>query len=129
MKNPTVASRYWGSGAAHLSPAGPMYPMAPRSTSRGECQPKTKSSMELRYSGCPRRTETRQKKQRKAALYIEPGSARPGENASKQGEGKAGKVPKIEARAKMLKNEKRRENMLGEKKKNEDDKQFKAEVG
>ena len=29
----------------------------------------------------------------------------------------------------MLKNEKRRENMLGEKKKNEDDKQFKAEVG
>ena len=22
MKNPTVASRYWGSGAAHLSPAG-----------------------------------------------------------------------------------------------------------
>ena len=22
MKNPTVASRYWGSGAAHLSPTG-----------------------------------------------------------------------------------------------------------
>ena len=117
MKNPTVASRYWGSGAAHLSPAGPVYPRSPRSTSRDNVPQRTKSSRKLRYSGCPRRTETRQKNQRIAALYKEPGAARPGENASKQGEEKAGKVPKIEARAKMLKNEKRRENMLGEKKK------------
>ena len=112
-----------------LAPPGPCIPGRLDQHPEANVPQRTKSSRKRRYSGCPRRTETRQKKQRKAALDKEPGSARPGENASKQGEEKAGKVPKIEARAKMLKNEKRRENMLGEKKKNEDDKQFKAEVG
>ena len=46
MKNPTVASRYWGSGAAHLSPAGPVYPRSPRSTSRGECPLKNEKQQE-----------------------------------------------------------------------------------